>query len=413
MTSSNATPSRPLRIGIVVGEASGDLLAASMIRELRQRHPDAQIAGIGGPLMASEGFDAWWDCSELSVMGIAEVLKHLRRLLKLRRAVLDRLVAWAPDVVVGVDAPDFNLGLERSLKDLGIPTAHYVSPSIWAWREGRAKKLKRSADLVLCLFPIEPPIYARYQASAAFVGHPLTDDFPLDPGPSDRDAALARLGLPGGEQRYLAVLPGSRMSEIRTLAPAFLVAAARFLTTHPGYRVIVPEANAHTAAAFRAVLDGPIPTGEGWPEVTQEEWAGLRAATTLASGDKISHAAMMAADLVLLASGTAALECALAKRPMVVAYRVAPLTYFIAKTIGLVKVDRYSLPNILAGRPIVPELMQHDCTPDKILHQLDDLASNQSRADAMRSAFTEIHRSLGTRPAAAAADAVLGLIPGL
>jgi lipid-A-disaccharide synthase len=210
-----------MRIALVAGEASGDLLGAGLVLELRKRFPTAEFAGVGGPRMREAGLDAWHDCSELAVMGLAEVLRHLPRVLRLRRALRQRLLAWQPDVFIGIDAPDFNLGLERALKRAGLRTVHYVSPSVWAWREGRAAKIGRSADLVLCLFPIEPPIYARHGIDARFVGHPLADQFALHP---DSGAARRQLGLPA-DAPVLALLPGSRLGEIRRLLPTFLEAA--------------------------------------------------------------------------------------------------------------------------------------------------------------------------------------------
>jgi lipid-A-disaccharide synthase len=324
-----------MRIALVAGEASGDLLGAGLIPELRKLHPQAEFAGIGGEKMRAAGLDAWHDSGELSVMGLAEVLRHLPRLLSLRSRLRKRLLEWRPDVFIGIDAPDFNLGLARKLKDAGVRTVHYVSPSVWAWREGRAAKIGRSAQLVLCLFPMEPPIYARHGIDARFVGHPLADSFPLHP-----DAAAARRELGVGEGGpVLALLPGSRAGEIGRLLPTFLEAAALLQQKLPQLQVLVPAADARCRALIEAQLRAnPLP--------------GLRLL------DGHAHEAMIASDLVLLASGTAALEAMLAKRPMVVAYRISALTYRIVMGLGMMRSNQYSLPNVLANEPVVPELMQ-------------------------------------------------------
>jgi lipid-A-disaccharide synthase len=374
------------RIALVAGEASGDQLGAGLIAELRKRFPDAEFAGVGGAKMRAAGFDAWHDCTELAVMGLAEVLAHLPRLLKLRRRLRTRLLQWRPDIFIGIDAPDFNLGLERKLKSSGIRTVHYVSPSIWAWRENRAAKIARSADRVLCLFPIEPPIYARYGVDARFVGHPLADQFALEP---DRAAARAGLGL-AHDERVLALLPGSRAGEIRRLLPDFLGAAAILEKNVPGLRVLIPAANAdcrHTIESMTAANDLQ-------PRIL----------------DGHAHDAMIAADAVLLASGTAALEALLAKRPMVVGYRIAPLTHFIVKRLGLLKVDRYSLPNVLANDRLVPELMQHDCTGEKLAAALLPYFADPNAAAALQPRYRLIHESLRRDASAAAADAVAELL---
>jgi lipid-A-disaccharide synthase len=375
----------PVRIGLVAGEASGDLLGAALIPRLRARFPDAQFAGIGGPQMREAGFEAWHDCSELAVMGLAEVLRHLPRLLRLRRKTFERMRDWQPDVFVGIDAPDFNLGLERRLKSAGVSTVHYVSPSVWAWRESRAAKIGRSADRVLCLFPMEPPIYARHGVDARFVGHPLADALPLQP---DRDAARAALGLPN-DATVLAVLPGSRLGEIARLGTIFLDAAARVAKEIPGLHIVIPAAN----AACRAELDMLS--------------SAMRNARVL---DGNAHAAMIASDVVLLASGTATLEALLAKRPMVVAYRIAGLTYAIVTGLRMMKTDRFSLPNALAGETLVPELMQGECTPENLAREILDWLRNPARIAALLPRFEEIHRELKRDASARAADAIAELV---
>lgn len=379
-----------MKIALVAGEASGDLLGAGLIEALRERFPDAEFAGIGGDEMRSAGFDAWFDASELAVMGLSEVLRHLPRLLRLRRDLRARVLAWQPDVFVGIDAPDFNLGVERWLKQRGIRTVHYVSPSVWAWREKRAAKIGRSADMVLCLFPMEPAIYARHGVDARFVGHPLADDMPLDP---DRDAARATLGLDPARP-LLALLPGSRVGEIERLGADFLAAAARVLSSEPRLQVVAPMANAHARATFERVLDA------------HPDAALLRPALRVIDGD--ARTLMIASDVILLASGTATLEAMLAKRPMVVAYKVSPTTYRLVKGLGLLKVDNYALPNVLAGERVVPELMQHDCTPQRLadatLHFLRDPVATASLSPRFRALHLELRQDASAQAAAAIAE---------
>src|SRR5690606_31242729 len=330
---SPVTDDRPRRFALCAGEASGDLLGAGLVEQLRARFPDALFAGIGGDAMRAAGFEAWHDAQELAVMGFAEVLAHLPRLLKLRRGFRRRVLDWKPDAFIGIDAPNFNLGVEKWLKRRGVRKVHYVSPSVWAWREKRAEKIGLSADLVLCLFPMEPPIYARHDVDARFVGHPLADAMPLDP---DRAAARAQLRLPA-DVPVLAVLPGSRLGEISRLGPPFLEAATRVAREIPDLNVVIPAANAACRQALEPLLsDSRFPMPD----------------SRLLDGQ--ARTAIVAADVVLLASGTATLEAMLAKRPMVVGYRIAPLTHAIVKGMGMLKVDRYALPNVLAGADLAP-----------------------------------------------------------
>ena len=379
---------RALRIALCAGEASGDLLGAGLIARLRERFADAQLAGIGGPKMRAEGFDAWHDCSELAVMGLAEVLAHLPRLLKLRKTFRQRVLDWQPDVFIGIDAPDFNLPVERWLKHRGLRTVHYVSPSVWAWRAGRAAKIGHSADQVLCLFPMEPPIYAAHGVDARFVGHPMADAMPMVP---DRAAARVALGL-GQEVSLLALLPGSRLGEIQRLLPIFLAALPIIVAKHPAIEVVLPAAN----AACRDAIDAMV--------------SQARSPVPVHVIDGRAGEAMIAADVVLLASGTATLEAMLAKRPMVVAYRIAGLTYAIVKGLGLLKTDRYSLPNALAGEAVVPELMQHDCTPEKIAAAVLAWFAEPARSAALMPRFAGIHAQLRCDASARAADAIAELL---
>jgi len=378
-----------VKIALVAGEASGDLLGAGLIAALRARFPDAEFAGIGGEAMRAAGLDAWHDADELSVMGLSEVVSHLPRLLRLRRTLRERLLDWRPDVFIGIDAPDFNLGVERWLKQRGLRTVHYVSPSVWAWREGRAEKIGRSADLVLCLFPMEPAIYAKHGVDARFVGHPLADTMPLDP---DRAAARDALELPR-DAPVLAVLPGSRLGEIERLGAIFLQAASLVSRQVPDLHVVIPAATPACRVAIEPLLSDsrfPIPHAR------------------LLDGN--ARTAMVASDVVLLASGTATLEALLAQRPMVVGYRIAPLTHAIVKRLGLLKVDTYSLPNVLAGERLVPELMQHDCMPDRLAAAVLRWFHEPAAAAALVPRFRALHQDLRRDASAQAADAVAELL---
>ena len=376
-----------MRIALVAGEASGDLLGAGLIEELRERYPDAEFAGVGGQKMVAAGLDAWADSGALSVMGLTEVLRHLPRLLRLRSKLRRRLVDWRPDVFVGIDAPDFNLGLERSLKQGGVRTVHYVSPSVWAWREGRAAKIGRSADLVLCLFPMEPAIYERHGIPARFVGHPLADIFPMHP---DGAAARTALGL-NAETPILALLPGSRAGEIRRLLATFLEAARQLRRSIPGLQVVIPAADPRC----RALIDEAVAAG-GPPH------------PLVLDGN--AHQAMIAADVVLLASGTAALEAMLAKRPMVVGYRISALTYRLVMSLGMMKINHYSLPNVLANEPIVPELMQGECTPENLVSALLPWFQDHEARSTLQDRYAAIHQRLLGFGSAAAAAAIAELL---
>ena len=384
-----AASTRPLRFGLCAGEASGDLLGAGLVDALRARFPDAEFAGIGGAGMAAAGVETWHDASELAVMGLSEVLRHLPRLLSLRRRFRRRMLAWQPDVFIGIDAPDFNLGLERWFKRRGLRTVHYVSPSVWAWRQGRAAKIGRSADRVLCLFPMEPPIYARHGVDARFVGHPMADAMALNP---DRRRARGELGLED-EVPVLAVLPGSRLGEIERLGAIFLEAAGRVAAQVPGLRIVVPAATPACGDAIRALLaQAPLPDGS----------------VRLYEGR--AREAMIAADVILLASGTATLEAMLAKRPMVVGYRIAPSTYRIVKALGLLKVDRYALPNVLAGRTIAPELMQDDCTPAALADAVLAWFADDGAVRSLEPVYRDLHLALRRDASASSAEAIAGLL---
>ncbi len=370
-----------LRIALCAGETSGDQLGEGLIHALRARYPDAQFAGIGGPLMRATGMQTWWDADALAVMGLAEVLAHLPRLLRLRKQFRERVLAWQPDVFIGIDAPDFNLGIERWLKQRGVRTVHDVSPSIWAWRQGRAAKIGESADRVLCLFPMEPPIYAQHGVAARFIGHPLADAIPLQP---DRAAARAALGE-SSDTPILALLPGSRLGEIGRMLPDFVDAARRLAADVPGLRVLVPAANAQCRAAIDAIL-GDAP------------------AFRVIDGQ--AQQIMIASDVVLLASGTAALEAMLCKRPMVIGHRISALTYRIVKLFGLLKSAHVSLPNVLAGKTLVPELLQDQCTADNLHRALLHWFTDADAVAALQPQFLTLHESLRCDASARAAEAV-------
>ncbi|WEN16452.1 lipid-A-disaccharide synthase [Rhodanobacter sp. AS-Z3] len=388
-------------IAMLAGEESGDQLGADLIVALRKRYPQARFVGIGGARMQREGFESWYDIGELSLFGFSEVVRHLPRLLRLRKTLVARLLKAKPDVVVGIDAPDFNLGVEQRLKQAGLLTVHYVSPSVWAWREKRAEKIGRSAQRVLCLFPMEPAIYAKHGIDARFVGHPLADRFALV---SDRVGARDTLQL-SQQAPVLAVLPGSRLSEVGRLGQPFIDAAVRVAAAIPGLQVIIPAANPQVRDRLAALL-ASLPQQGSKPVLM----------------DGQAHEAMLAADVVLLASGTATLEAMLAKRPMVVGYRVAPMSYRIARALKMLKTDVYSLPNILArasgidigGGMLVPELMQENCTADKLAAATLALFQNSERRGTIVAAFEHLHHVLqggfhdhaGDRAAAAIAELI-------
>ena len=371
-------------IALIAGEASGDLLGAKLLDALRALAPQAHFVGIGGPRMRAQDMDCWHDITELSVMGFSEVLRHLPRLLRLRRELTQRLLHERPALTIGIDAPDFNLGLERRLKHAGLPIAHYVSPSVWAWRENRAARLGASADRVLCLFPMEPAIYARHGVDARFVGHPLADHFAAH---NDRAAARDALGI-AADAQLLAVLPGSRHGEVQRLLPVFLDAAARLHARRPALNILIPAANATLRMQIEATLANQAPP-----------------ARTVRVLDGQADLLLRAADAALLASGTATLEAALAQCPMVVGHRIAPLTHFIVKRLGLLRATRYSLPNILAGHDVVPELMQNACTSPRLAAALAPLLDDPAAAAMQRAVFPMLHAMLHAPDAATAASA--------
>jgi lipid-A-disaccharide synthase len=375
-------------IAVVAGEASGDNLGAALITALRARSPDARIIGVAGPRMRAAGCEALADAEELAVMGLTEVLRHLPRLLKLRRGLITRFTAARPDVFVGIDAPEFNLGLAARLKAQGIRTVQYVSPQVWAWRQGRVRGIGEACDRILCLLPFEPPFYERHGIAARFVGHPLADQFPMEP---DRGAARAGLGLPAGET-VVAVLPGSRMGEVSRLAAPFAGAAAWLAARRPGLRFVAPMVNAAVRARFEAA------------------WAQAAPGVPVQIVDGRSRDVLAAADVVLVASGTATLETLLSKRPMVVAYRLGTVTAFLLQRLGLVKVQHFSQPNLLAGREVVPELFQDAATPEALGAAVLDWLESPERVAPLQATFADVHAQLRRGGADLAAEAVLELL---
>ncbi|MCW5659524.1 MAG: lipid-A-disaccharide synthase [Burkholderiaceae bacterium] len=366
---------------MVAGEASGDLLAGLLLGGLQARWPQAQTFGIGGPCMVRRGFDAWWPSDKLAVRGYVEVLRHYREISGIRRALAERLLKQRPDAFVGVDAPDFNLGLAHRLRDAGLRTIQFVCPSIWAWRANRVGTIARAVDHVLCLFPFEPEILQRAGVAATFVGHPLADEIPLDP---PRAASRAALGLAPGDP-VVAVLPGSRRSEIQANGPAFLQATDRLHAQRPELKFLLPVA----------------PGLRGLVEPLLAQWA-RRVPIVLLDGR--SHEALAACDVTLIASGTATLEAALFKRPMVIGYRMNALSYQIMKRMRLQ--PWVGLPNILCREFVVPELLQQEATPQALAAAVVQWLDAPARCEALAGRFLEVHQQLRRDTAATATDAI-------
>jgi lipid-A-disaccharide synthase len=375
----------PVRIAMVAGEASGDLLASHLMAALKAKLPDAVFYGIGGPKMQALGFDAWWPMEKLAVMGYVDALKHYREISGIRRQLKKRLLDIRPDIFIGVDAPDFNLGLETDLKSTGVKTIHYVSPSIWAWRGGRIKKIARAVNRVLALFPMEPPLYEKERIPVTYVGHPLADIIPLV---TNMLAVREKLSMPK-DVPVFAMLPGSRKGELEMMADTFVQTAKiireRFL---PNALFIVPLTTRETRLQFEMAI--------------YQQQAGDIPFRLL-----FGHAqdALGAADVSLVASGTATLEAALIKRPMVITYKIAKLSYWIMKRMAYQAF--VGLPNILAGRSVVPEILQDEATPENLAEALVKLYEDKENAEAVAEAFTEIHLQLRQNTAEKAANAVI------
>jgi len=378
--------SHPLHVGIVAGEASGDNLAAGLIQAIREKVPDAVFEGIAGPRMQEAGCVSLYPMAELAVMGLVEVLKHLPRLISIRRGLKRHFLDKPPDIFIGVDAPDFNLGLERSLKQSGIRTLHYVSPSVWAWRKYRVRKIAASVDCMLTLFPFEERFYVEQQVPARCVGHPLADLIVDDVSPAQarRQIKLEHQGP------VVALLPGSRVGEIKRMAADFLNAAVWCYQRRDDLHFVVPLANYECRQAFEEVLS-TIET---------------RLPLTLLVGQGLQS--MAAANAVMLASGTATLECMLLKRPMVVAYRLSPVTYQLARM--LVNSRYFSLPNLLADRPLVKELIQGEVSPESLGREILALIEDPQRAQELAGIFSAIHAELRRDANRVAAETVLELV---
>ncbi|MFP1734995.1 lipid-A-disaccharide synthase [Lonsdalea quercina] len=376
---------RPLTIALVAGETSGDILGAGLIRAIKNQVPDARFVGVAGPRMQAEGCEPWYEMEELAVMGIVEVLERLPRLLKIRRDLTQRFTELQPDVFVGIDAPDFNITLEGRLKQRGITTIHYVSPSVWAWRQKRVFKIGRATDLVLAFLPFEKAFYDRFNVPCRFIGHTMADAMPLHP---DKLAARARLGI-APDVRCLAILPGSRGAEVDMLSKDFLLTARLLRESCPDLEIVVPLVNARRRQQFEEIKN------EVAPDLNVRLLDGL------------AREAMIASDAALLASGTAALECMLAKCPMVVGYRMKPFTFWLASK--LVKTPWVSLPNLLAGRELVKELLQTECTPDKLAEALLPWLQDSVQVHELQETFLHLHQQIRCDADEQAAQAVLEL----
>ena len=377
-------------IAIIAGEVSGDILGAGLIHALKACYPHAKFIGIGGERMIAEGFETLFDMEELSVMGLVEVLKHLPRLLKIRRSIIEQLSALKPDVFIGIDAPDFNLDVELKLKQRGIKTIHYVSPSVWAWRQKRVYKIAAATNLVLAFLPFEKAFYDRFNVPCRFIGHTMADAIPLKP---NRDEACQLLNL-DPTQRYVAILVGSRGSEVEFLSEPFLQTAQLLHQRYPDVKFLVPLINQKLRQQFEQIKQCVAPELD----------------MILLDGN--ARAAMITAEATLLASGTAALEAMLCKSPMVVGYRMKPFTYFLAKR--LVKTKYVSLPNLLADEMLVPELIQEDCNPTKLAEKLSQYLSEDKSAVQNRHVllqrFAELHQRIQCNADQQAAQAVIDLL---
>lgn len=374
-----------MRIGILAGEMSGDFLGAGLIAAIKKREPNAEFEGIAGPRMLAAGCRTLADQERLAVMGLWDVLKRLPELLRIRKHILRHFLANPPDVFIGIDSPDFNLTLEKKLKRAGIKTAHYVSPTVWAWRQKRIHGIARSVDLMLTLFPFEADFYQRHQVPVRFVGHPLADEFPVKP---DRAQARRDLGLADSDA-VVALMPGSRHGEVALLGPDFLAAAAWCRERKPELTFVIPAANGARFHQLQAML-------ATYPQLPVK----------LVEGQ--AQLAMTAADAVLTTSGTSTLEAMLLKRPMVVAYKFSPLTYAILSR--MVKSPYVALPNLLAGRQLVPELLQSAITPESLGQPLLEYFDNPEQAVVLEQEFLAVHQQLNKNASEQAADAVLELM---
>ena len=378
------TSDKPLTIGIVAGEASGDVLAAGFVAVLKEMYPNASFQGIGGKHLTALGLNSLFDMEELSVMGLVEVLKHLPRLLHIRKTVVQHFLNNPPDIFIGVGAPDFNLAVETKLKKASIKTVHYVSPTIWAWRESRIHKIAKATNLVLGIFPFEASIYKKYKVPYQYVGHTMADSIPLVPDQSVKRTLFALECT----DKVLALLPGSRAREVDTLLPDFIKAAELLALSLPTLKVLIPAANDAREIQIKLLL--------------KELKPGVHVRVTQMSARDV----MIAADAVLLASGTATLEAMLCKKPMVVGYKMSKMTHLIMRR--LYKPDFFSLPNILANEELVPELLQEDVVPQNMADKLRPMLQSQPRE--LISRFTQLHKMLQLNADEQAAKAIQALL---
>lgn len=372
-------------IALVAGEASGDLLGSLLMEAIKQVVPNARFVGIGGPKMQAVGMEVLFPMEKLAVNGYIEVLRHYRELVGIRRSLRNRFIAEPPDMFIGIDAPDFNLDLEMALKQHGIPAVHYVSPSIWAWRGERIHKIKQAVSHILALFPFEAPLYQQADVPVTYVGHPLADMLPDVP---KREEMREQMRILPRNAKVFALLPGSRQGEVRRLARTYVETAKLILQKLPEAQFLVPLASRETRTIFE---------NEIWRQEAQQ------LPITLLFGH--AHDAMIAADGVLVASGTATLEAALLKRPMVITYKLSPLTYWIAKRKQYL--PYVGLPNILAGKFVVPEILQDDATPENLAQALLNLVNNKHAVAALEETFTKMHQTLRQDTAQKAAAAIL------
>lgn len=371
---------------MVVGEVSGDQLGAGLIRALKARNPGVRVEGVAGPAMREAGCDVWEDADTLAVMGLVEPVKVLPRLLRLRRSLVKRWAEDPPDIFVGIDAPDFNLGLEKALRSRGITTVHFVSPTVWAWRQGRVRKVAKAVDLVLCIFPFEEDFYKAHDVAAEFIGHPLADSVDTD---IDSAAMRRQLGLTA--PRVIAVMPGSRRNEIARLGPVFAKACGLLIDRYPDLQFVAPMVSPTLREAFKVQIDA----------------AGMGDHIKLIDGNAV--AAIVAADVVLLASGTASLQTALYGRSMVAAYKLSPLTYLMHRLFKLVKVKYFAMPNLLTDEPMVPEFLQDDATPEALSAAVAELLNDPERRAVIESRFVALRAELTRGAQQRAAKAILDL----
>ncbi|KTF13515.1 lipid-A-disaccharide synthase [Pseudoalteromonas sp. H105] len=377
---------QPLRIAIVVGELSGDILGEGLINALKKRFPNAIFEGIAGPKMQAQGCKSLFDMEDLAVMGLVEVLGRLPRLLKIRKQLIQHLLDNPPDIYIGIDAPDFNLRIEKPLKDAGIKTVQYVSPSVWAWREKRIHKISAATNMVLALLPFEKAFYDKHNVPCTFVGHTLADDIAFE---HDDSAARLQLGL-SNDDKVLALLPGSRGSEVGLLSETYIQTAAELQAKNPHLKIVVPLVNEKRKAQFSEILAATAPS------------------LKIQLLDGQSNLAMQAADAILIASGTATLEGMLYKKPMVVGYKIKPMSYWIFKTLFTFNIKYFSLPNLLADEELVPEFMQKDCNVQNLTQALDPMLNGDNRE--LKARFLAIHQQIRLNASEQAAAAVAELL---